>query len=266
MICDRPIAAPILLAVLWIAGWSQAAGGSHSNGEPDPPDDRLERLEALDPADPVSYFELAEEIADAARDQAGRDLAGHLFALAGLLDPPRLGRSACLALADLEDREPSKQRLLAMAWLLDERGGWLSLGTEDRAPVDPEAALAVAESLGHYRKGQGSRALTTLRTPGAGELLERHGSVLRGGTARFLEDCRLYRGSRKPMLSPQDLTGMLHLERALLAGPDRSWSGELALTRGRPLIEVDPDRLQDTLGVDGSKPYYRNGGWSGGRD
>ena len=220
------------------------------------------RLAVLDPGEPLAYLELAEEVADAAEDEESLDLARHLFALAGLLDPPRLGRSSCLALADIEPKVPARRRLLALAALLDERAGVMSWPGVDRSGrIDPSAALAVAEALSRYRRGQGGRALNALGRPGAMELLEEYGHVLRGGARRFVEDCRIYRGPRKPMLSADDLTRMLRLERALLAGPDRSWADELMLTRGRPLIEVDPDRLQETFGVDPSRPYYRDGRW-----
>ena len=65
----------------------------------------------------------------------------------------------------------------------------------------------------------------------------------------------------KPALSQIDLMTMLRFEAALLAGPHRSWSSDLLLTNGQPLIEADPDRLADMLGVDASKPYFRHGRW-----
>jgi hypothetical protein len=55
---------------------------------------------------------------------------------------------------------------------------------------------------------------------------------------------------------------MLQFEAALLAGDNRSWAGDLLLTGGRPLIEVDPDRLDEALGVDASRPCYRQGKWT----
>ena len=54
---------------------------------------------------------------------------------------------------------------------------------------------------------------------------------------------------------------MLELEAALLAGTERTWSSELAFGGGEPLIEVDPHRVAETLGVDPSRPYYRDGRW-----
>jgi hypothetical protein len=221
-----------------------------------------ERLSALRPQRPMSYFELAEEIADAPQDQAQRDLARRLFGLAGALDPRRLGRSACLALYDLEPDENAKRRLLILAALLDERvaGG----GREPDRPVwaDRAAALAVSEAIGHYRRGEGSKAINRINAPGAADLLESCGGmVFRGGPERFIEDCKTYRGARRPGVPASDLLTMLRFEAALLAGEKRSWSQDLLLGGGRPLLEVDPDRLADSLGADPALACWRAGRW-----
>ena len=229
---------------------------------PDPADRWQARLAALVPTNPFAYFELAEEMADGPADQTERDLARYLFGLAGALDPPGLGRSASLALADMEDREHVKRRLLALATLLDERGGVAGWGQPASATqISASAAVAVGEALSHYRRGRGPRALAVLKKPGATALLESAGGVLRGGAKRFIEDCKLYRGQRRPMIADDELHRMLQLEAAVLAGADRAWSGELMLRRGIPLVEVDPDNLQQTLGADASRPYYRRGRW-----
>ncbi|MHC4101335.1 MAG: hypothetical protein ACYS15_01500 [Planctomycetota bacterium] len=222
-----------------------------------------QRLEALSPADPMAYFELAEEVADAAGDEAQVALARHLFGLSGALDPQRLGRSACLAVADLEPNEYARQRLLALAALLDRRPGGLAAGQSGGVlDIHPEAALAVSEAISFYRRGDGTRALKLLERPGAADLLEAWGgTAFRGGAKRFVEDCRLYRGSREPTLTDRDLTLMLRFEAAILAGVNRTWTGDLLLGEGRPLIEVDPDRIEEALGVDGSRPCYRGGRW-----
>ncbi len=249
----------VLLAIL-PAHWAPNAEPQAVVGEPA---NRWEaHLAALDPTNPLAYFELAEDIADDHVNAAQRDLARHLFALAGVLDPTRLGRSASLALADMEDREHVKRQLLALAALLDERGGVAGWGQPVEATrISASAAVAVGEALSYYRRGRGSRALAMLETPGAMVLLESTGDVLRGGAKRFIEDCKLYRGRRKPMVTEDDLRRMLQMEAAVLADIDRAWSGQLLLGRGRPLVEVDPDNLPQTLGVDTSRPYYRRGRW-----
>jgi hypothetical protein len=220
------------------------------------------RLETLKPSEPLDYFELAEEIADVAGENADRELARHLFALSGALDPDRLGRSACLALIDLESDELAKTRLSALASLLGD-GQFMqrqSFGAADSDQLGGPAALAASEALSHYRRGEGSQALKALEKTGAQQILERYDQLLPGGLARFVEDCKHYKGQLKPTLSPGDITRMLYLEAALLSA-DRTWSAELLLTGGKPMIEVDPTSLDQTFGVDVSKPYFRHGRW-----
>jgi hypothetical protein len=229
------------------------------------PGDWERELAALRPVDPLAYFELAEEIADAAAADDDRELARRLFALAGLLDR-RLARSSCLALADLAVDEQEHRRLTALAALLG--GGGIAppgAATSDGPSFAPgtAAALAVTEAFSHYRRGKGSRALTALRTPGALELLDSCDRFLYGGVHRFLEDCKLYRKELRPGLSEEDRVRMLRLEIALLTGDERPWSSELLYAGGRPLVEVDPDQLEDAFRTDASRPIYRGGRWVG---
>jgi hypothetical protein len=230
-----------------------------------PAPDWTDRLEALSPALPMAYFELAEEIADVAEDESQRALARRLFALAGLLDRDGLGRSACVALADMAEDELHRRRLLALASLLGGGG----IGQAASAPLgagmgeapDPAAVLALTEAFSYYRRGRGPQAMAALRTPGAMELLTSCEQYLRGGADRFLEECGRYRGQLRPGLSDGDEVRMLRLEVALLAGAERPWSSDLLYGRGQPLIEVDPDRLEETFGVDASRPLYCAGRW-----
>jgi hypothetical protein len=221
-----------------------------------------ERLEALRPSNPLAYFELAEEVADGATTIEDRTLARTLFGLSGALDRNRFGRSACLALADFEEDPAQKRRLLALADLLDDG---TSLQRRDqrlqRQAIDPAAAFAVAQALHEYRQGSGTRALRALEQAGAMELLHAYDDALRGGARRFLEDCALYRSGDPPALSADDVSRMLHLEAALLAGADRNWTDELLLTNGSTLIEVDPDQIADALRVDVNRPVFREGRW-----
>ncbi|MHC4946649.1 MAG: hypothetical protein ACYTG1_00085 [Planctomycetota bacterium] len=220
------------------------------------------RLEALHPDRPIEYFELAEEVADEAATVAERSLARRLFALAGALDPARLGRSACLALADMADRDHVRRRLTALAGLLDRPGAAAGLGGMTPASAaDPVPAVAVSEAFGHFRQGRGSRALSTLGEDEAMGIVESHEHALRGGLRRFVEDCKLYRSGLRPTLSEAQLENLLLLEAGLLAGERRSWAADLHLGRGRPLVEVDPRRLEQTLGVDPARSLYRDGRW-----
>jgi hypothetical protein len=226
------------------------------------PEDWMARLEALSPRDPSAYLDLAEEIADANDDAGLREVAAQLFGLAGALDPQGLGRSASLALADMEGDDLPRRRLLALAAILG-RGRPLDAIDSPAGPgeLSGEAALAVSEAFSHFRQGRGSRALALLEADGAMRAFLMCERAVPNGTARFLEDCKHYQGNRRPQLAPGDVTDMLWLESALLAGADRSWSGELLLTRGQPLIEVNPDRLDRAFGVDASRPCWRDGRW-----
>jgi hypothetical protein len=213
----------------------------------------------------MDYFELAEEVADVARTSEDRALARRLFALAGLLDRQRLGRSACLALADLAERPTERRRLLALVSLLSNRriGPPLLETMDERSTGNASAStiLDLLEAFSHYRRGRGPDALETLRRPGVRDLLKRLGSHLRGGVAGFIEDCNMYRGDLRPSLSQDDLNRMLRLEIALLSGTQRPWSADLLLNQGQPMIEVDPDDLAAAFGSDASRPYFRNGRW-----
>ena len=237
-----------------------------------PADPWKARLEALRPDSPGAYLDLGEEIADAAASAEQKQLARQLFSLAAALDPKHLGRSACLALADLEDNATLKRRLLALASLLDPTGASsLTTAGTPGTPGTPgagrtveytsAAGLAVSEAIGRYRHGQGTQALAALKRTGAMELLEAHAAALPGGLNRFLEDCKQMRGAR-PSLSSDDVIRLLRLEELLLSGADRTWASELNVHgKGEPLLEVDPDHLEETLGVDARRPIYRNGRW-----
>ena len=101
----RPRTTFLLLVVGVMIGFSavsQAEPPDGDEGDGGVPALR-QRLRDLKPSNPMAYLELAEEVADAAGGGGNLDLARHLFALAAALDPPRLGRSGCLALADLAE-------------------------------------------------------------------------------------------------------------------------------------------------------------------
>jgi hypothetical protein len=182
-----------------------------------------------------------------------------------VLDSRRLGRSACLALADLEPNPQQKRRLLALAALLDPTGAAAAsaagVTAKPAETIDSAAALAVGEALSRYRRGQGPQALAALKKPGATELIEANAANIPGGLPRFLDECKQMRGTR-PQLSDADLNQLLRLELLLLAGTERTWTTELRLrSKSSPLLEIDPDRLSETFSVDASRPIYRNGRW-----
>ncbi|MCZ6834690.1 MAG: hypothetical protein O7G85_02855 [Planctomycetota bacterium] len=256
----------LLLSFLLAMAFLSASGAMHvqtaSNHRQAVDPDWTAHLEALRPDHAMAYFELAEEVADLGTDESQRKLARQLFALAGVLDSSRLGKSACLALASMESKPHFKRRLIAMATLLGGEYPTINFLRDDsRATIEPLVALNVAEAFSFYRRGLGSRALSRLRDEESMALLRSLDSLLRGGANRFLEDCKLYKGQVRPSLSDSNLTKMLQIERALLSGHDRSWNSELLLTNGVPLIEIDTQRLDILLEVDASRSIYRAGRW-----
>jgi len=257
----RTVVGVLLFALTWLG---HAQGGIESQ---QPAWSAWEdALRALQPTEPFAYLKLAEEIDDAAAGSDGderaelRALARQLYALAGSLDPQRLGRSACLALAVHELDALERDRLHALAELLpglDVASQWRPADGEQTVP--PSAAIVLCEAIGFYRQGQGNRSLSLLQRQHDGEVLRRYGHLLPSGAARFLEDCKHYTNGRKPTIFQAELARMLVLESALLAGTERSWSGEALLTAAAPLIEIDPDRLAESLGVDVTKAYFADG-------
>lgn len=254
-----PVIAASLIALASLHG---AANGYRTHADDGPWSDRLETLE---PDDALTYFELAEEVADAAESESEHELARRLFGLAGVLDSERLGRSAALALADMADDTDEKRRLRALADLLGRRSvgiWWTDSLEDDLASVDTGRALTLAEAMGYYRRGEGARALNLLRRDGMDQALEVYARRLPGGPDRILEEVRTYRtGRSRPNLSDSQITMMMRLEVAMLAGEDRPWSADLAATGGRRLLEIDPQRLEAAFSVDAERPYYRNGRW-----
>lgn len=220
------------------------------------------RLERLAPSRPREYFELAEEVADAATTEDERRLARHLFGLSGALSGEQFGRAACLALADLADDPATRARFATAAALLDRRGGVApdfnegTLGTPSN-----EAAVALSEMFSFYRRGIGPRALKLLELPAVAAMLEQFGTHLDGGADRFRSDAKSYRGQSRPALTTSAVGNMLRIEVGVLAGRNRPWSSDLLLNNDRPLTEVDPGRLEELLSVDPLRSVWREGRW-----
>lgn len=224
------------------------------------------QLEALDPADPLSYFLLAEEIADAAQTPRQLQLAQHLFALAAVLAPDQLSSSACIAIAHLTEQHPqNKRRFMALASLLNRAHPFRLLNhpVDDHAAwVQPDdaAVLALCESMSFYRRGLITRATQRLERAGAINLLQ---SISHALSPRITEDLLASRPTirSRPEPSPRDIVLMLQVEAALLAGTQRTFSADLALSGSTPLIDVDPTHLAEALSVDPTRTRFRNGHW-----
>ncbi len=246
--------------VLSMASFSVQAGDENAI-------DWSDRLEGLTPDAPLAYFELAEEIADAAGSESDQDTARHLFALAGVLSPDGLGASAALALADLEASPTRAQQYRGLAALLapPESAFFTSLfGTARRdvdATTDPVRARALVDAFSFYRRGHGRRALRALQRADAVETLHTLDPIFPGGTHRFLQIAQTIHPGARPTLSDDDLTRLLQIELALLAPDKVPWSVDLTWSRRAPLLEFNPGRLEETFGVDPDRTIYREGRW-----
>ncbi len=226
------------------------------------------RLTALTPARPIDYLTLGEEVADAATTAEERELARHLFGLAGALAPTELGRSSALAQASLTQDPRQRRTLHALASLLnasDDAGGTNEVG---RVRPAPQHAVALSEAFSQLRRGQGPRALSLLKTAEVAGLLEEYGPRLPGGSERFREDCKIYKGGLRPSYPDSQRLTMLEIEKALLGAavlaterPSTSWSSALVETGGAPLLEVDTAKLDVAFGVDPGRPLWRTGQW-----
>ena len=122
-------------------------------------------------------------------------------------------------------------------------------------------ALAVTTAISAYRNGNGQDTIRILKVPARLALLKQVEHLIPGGTERLLAEAERYQRGRRPLLSKEEINKLLELELALLVNDQRSWGSELLLTQGAPLVEADPSRLAETLGVDINRPYFREGAW-----
>lgn len=225
-----------------------------------------QRLLELDPIRPMAYFELGEEVEDAARTPEERALARQLFGLAGLLDEKGLGSSAALAIASLEDesRSVSRDRLRAAAELLTP-AGTANLFVNQDPVLTAEGRLAFCNALGSLRRGDGVRARRHLGNADAMAVLETLGPLISGGVEGLRRDLSFYEGGLRPDLSPEEIETHLVAELIALSPSDAGWSVSLRATDASPLLVVDLERLDRLFGVDPARPYWRDGRWVGRR-
>ena len=217
------------------------------------------RLEGLDPRRPMAYFELGEEIADAATSPESRELARRLFGIAGRIDREGLGASAALALAALAPDRRTAARLRAVAAMQDGRRG--SVGAlPERPRVDATTAIGVSEAFGGFRTGRTSKLRVLLEDPEGRRLLERWDETLPGGVAWLTERSRRSARSR-PDLSESEVLAMLRVEVGLLQAQAPTWSSVLDLDGDEPLLEIPVENIDEMI-LDGELlPYRRNGRW-----
>lgn len=240
------------------------------------------RLSALTPHEPIGYFELAEEVAYEMSDVGGRRLARRLYVLAFEADrasprPAGLGRSVCIALADMSSRADERRWLYALAAVLGDTTEAVNWDPQIRDTASGETSVSLAEALGYFRAQDYRKAHRLLVRDDVSALLDQYSHVVERG--RDLEamtddaigciECRNSRivrtgGSRErpyricatcggnpgPRLSSSEFIAQLRLESVLLNANHHSWSAQLTVDGGEPLRDVDPDELAASFGVD----------------
>ena len=204
-----------------------------------------------------------------------------------------IAASACLGLADLERSTSRKRWLLALAGRLDPRYATRSWDASEQANPSNDAALLLAEAIGLSLSGDGSLARERFDDPRVAALLEETRGVLdRPGTgasstlikreaqiwpcpecgnARAVPDrseggqvrrlCSTCRGNPGPVISRETFVAYLAYQAVILHGTQRSWSADLAVNQGQPLLDPQPEEVAVYVGIDPSKVYYRKGRW-----
>jgi hypothetical protein len=245
--------------------------------------------------------DLAGERADDSLRRLARHLAVLSYeltkrsgAIGGVADDS--ARSVCLLLASIAPSPQEARWLRALAGTFDRDvlgGVYEPPGT---GPTRDEATLDAATVLGLVRSGQGRRAEKLLHKPGVAELLQRHERLLSPAgfpgefdrLKRTMADwptcpqchgkryitkidnngrlagvflCDTCGGLPGPKTPLTELVLQLRLEALLLAGVQKSWSGQILIDGGAPLRELDADELAARLGIDADKPLWRNGDW-----
>ena len=264
-------------------------------------EDFAARAAALSPDAPMAYFELAEEVAYELPTAQGRRLARELLVLADALDrrsdaPIPLGRSVCLALADLSTDSAERTWLAAMArsqMPAGEEGDGVSLvvasSTDaDRATRARAVRVELALALARFRAadtralrqmldaGDAARALTEAGLPqaDAAELLRlvngRIAELRRGRSSD--SDGRVVRslvdgvttyaldertgGHPGPVLSEHELLLVLGAEARLLGAEPDAWAADLEVTRGQPVRDINPASLAAYFGVEPDRVWF----------
>lgn len=158
------------------------------------------RLSRLDPARPREYFELAEEMADAAASRpedraAARQTAQRLCVLAFELwrgsqnrkdfraADPRLGPSALLLLADLSEASERARWLRAVAAAVDPDALLTPDASTPAAPTESpdQPVIELVSSLELLRAGDGRRAGKIMDKPAVHDLFLRYERLLSPG-------------------------------------------------------------------------------------
>lgn len=284
--------ARVVLAVLALASAVQAAT---------PLEEFMPRLLRLHPGAPMEYFELAEEIAYESPSAHGRRLATELFVLAGALDaraerPAPLGRSVCLALADLSTDSSERTWLLAMARSLTPAGNLrdgmvafdASAGEADRAGRALAARRDLAMALARFRAGDARSIRTVLDAGDAPRTLADAGvpqsdaSALLSLVSTKIASMRRLRttdsdgrfvrslvdgvttyaldditgGNPGPALTSPELLLILGVEARLVDAEPGAWAADLEVSRAQPVRDINPASLARYFSVDVERVWF----------
>lgn len=256
------------------------------------------RLQSLDPEAPMAYFELAEDFTFELPDVEARRIARTLFVLAYELDrrartPHGLGRSACLALAELAESPGEAQWLLEMARSFDPQpaAGAVPglIGGREQELRTPSLRLAEAIGLGRNDEGTKVKARTAkpevaallpraIRDLGtASRVLEtaqtkphcagcggrRFDVAIADGANASLAPCPVCLGNPGLRLSAADFLASLRVESQLLRAEHQFWSAQTLADQSAPLREPDPAELAEAFDADAERPYWRPSGDAG---
>lgn len=207
-------------------------------------------------------------------------------------DRPPLAASACVLLTKVSAAR-DQEWLLSVAAAVDSRYAGLARDV-DLTNLSPTVALQVATVLGAVRAGDGITARNLLAKPDVIATLTRYERLLTGGQpggAKRIIDaaskwpcahcnneryivkgrtpsspgeakvCAVCRGRPGIVLSEFELVNQLRLESRLLSGIQSSWSAIVTADGDTPLRDPDPKGLARALGVDLSRPLFRDGVW-----
>lgn len=285
-------------AILCIMAWVWTpVGGALAQGDLDR---QLEALSPSDPMGYFLLAEdVASEPRSIESVQLARRLYVLAFTLAdrAKADPAEeafpLAASACVGLAALETTEARRRWLRALAGRLDERYAERRWDASSQTEQPSDASLLLAETIGLALSGDGSLARERLDDPRVAALLEQTRDILdRPGSgassaaivretqiwpcpecanARGVPDraeagqtqrlCSTCRGNPGPIITRETFIAYLGYQSMLLRGTQKSWSAELAVGLGRPLLDPEPSEVAVSMGVDPSEVHYRKGRW-----
>ena len=199
------------------------------------------------PPEPRSYdqaldlFEQAEVLSDGAACGSERwQQARVLLARSAAADRQDVGRSAFLALAELEERcggdvAPGELALAAAA----RAAVRMEMPESARPPIDEAARSAFAQALAEFRLGNAARLSNRLKQREVALMVEDFGFGLPHG-ARRISELAAARSNRPPNLTTAEIASMLLVEQAALGVGELGWAHDLARTLSAPLPELDP--------------------------